>query len=117
MPRQQTQQLSDPPSAETVRPIRMHKVQMRTGLSRSTIYNLIQQGDFPAQIQYSLGPRSRAVFWDENHIEAWLAEQLARAPEEHAAKVAHQQKLQEGRREFQNKRKTSNLDQEQENPE
>lgn len=94
-----------PAASHTIRPIRLDKVRLRTGLSRSTIYNLIQKGDFPAQIPYTLGPRSRAVFWDENHIEAWLEEQLNRAQGENAAKVDHQRKLQEGRRVFQGKTK------------
>lgn len=93
-----------PPTA-TIRPIRLDKVRLKTGLSRSTIYNLIQQGGFPAQIPYTIGPRSRAVFWDETHIEAWLEDQLIRAKEKNLAKAAHQQKLQKGRRLFQDKRK------------
>ena len=47
---------------------RLPEVMARTGLSRSTIYNLIQKGKFPSQI--NLGPR--AVGWVENEIVDWI---------------------------------------------
>ena len=47
---------------------RLPEVIARTGLSRSTIYNLIQKGEFPSQI--NLGPR--AVGWVENEIVEWI---------------------------------------------
>ncbi len=47
---------------------RLPEVIARTGLSRSTIYNLIQKGEFPSQI--NLGPR--AVGWVENEIVDWI---------------------------------------------
>lgn len=40
----------------------------RTGLSRSTIYEKMQRGDFPKPRQ--LGPR--AVGWRESDINDWL---------------------------------------------
>lgn len=53
--------------------LRRKQVEVRTGLSRSTIYLRIQEGTFPKSI--SLGPR--AVGWIESEIEAWLAACIA----------------------------------------
>lgn len=53
--------------------LRRKEVEARTGLSRSTIYNRIQQGTFPAQVL--LG--EKAVGWVEAEIEAFLAERIA----------------------------------------
>lgn len=47
---------------------RLPDVMTRTGLSRSTIYELIRQDQFPSQI--SLGPR--AVGWVANEIDEWI---------------------------------------------
>jgi prophage regulatory protein len=48
--------------------LRLKHVKTRTGLSRSTIYQRIKDGTFPAQV--SLGPR--AVGWLEADIGAWI---------------------------------------------
>jgi prophage regulatory protein len=48
--------------------MRLKEVIEKTGLSRSTIYNLISQGKFPKQIE--LGARS--VGWVDTEIEEWL---------------------------------------------
>ena len=53
--------------------LRLTTVKKCTGLSRSTIYLRIAQGNFPKQI--SLG--GRAVGWIKSEIEAWLANQIA----------------------------------------
>lgn len=53
--------------------LRRKQVEVRTGLSRSTIYLRIQEGTFPKSIR--LGPR--AVGWIESEIEAWLAACIA----------------------------------------
>lgn len=54
--------------------LRRKQVEMCTGLSRSTIYQWILEGRFPAPIP--LG--SRAVGWDSLEIEQWIEEQIAR---------------------------------------
>ena len=54
--------------------LRLRQVMARTGLSRSTIYERIQAGEFPAQI--ALG--ARAVGWLEADIDAWIAGQVER---------------------------------------
>ena len=53
--------------------LRLPEVRSRTGLSRSSIYLRIAQGEFPRPI--SLG--GRAVGWTEEEVEHWLAEKVA----------------------------------------
>lgn len=55
-------------SATSNRILRMPAVQVRIGLSRSTIYEAISRNEFPASI--SLG--ARAVGWLESDVDAWL---------------------------------------------
>ena len=49
--------------------LRRPQVEQRTGLSRSTLYQYIKDGDFPKPVR--LGPR--AVGWLESDISAWIA--------------------------------------------
>jgi prophage regulatory protein len=49
--------------------LRRPQVQQRTGLSRSTLYQYIRDGEFPASI--SLGPR--AVGWLESDVSDWIS--------------------------------------------
>ena len=51
------------------RMLRREEVQERTGLSRSAIYRLMREGDFP--LPQRVG--QRAVRWRESDLEAWLA--------------------------------------------
>ncbi|MBC2836427.1 helix-turn-helix transcriptional regulator [Paragemmobacter straminiformis] len=56
--------------------LRRPTVQLRTGLSRSAIYDAMAKGKFPKPIQIG----TRAVGWAESEIEAWLeARKAARA--------------------------------------
>lgn len=48
--------------------LRRRQVEARTGLSRSTIYELMKQGTFPESV--SLG--EKAVGWVESEIDTWL---------------------------------------------
>jgi prophage regulatory protein len=48
--------------------LRRPQVQQRTGLSRSTLYQYIKDGEFPASVQ--LGPR--AVGWLESDVSDWI---------------------------------------------
>jgi prophage regulatory protein len=52
--------------------IRRKQVEIRTGLSRSTIYARIAEGSFPRPID--LG--GRAVGWIEAEIDAWLQSRI-----------------------------------------
>lgn len=56
-----------------LRIIRLPLVIERTGLSRSTIYEHISNGNFPKQIP--LGPHS--VGWIENEINAWIEAKIS----------------------------------------
>lgn len=55
--------------------LRLPAVKARTGLSRSTIYQRIAQGSFPAA--YSLG--GRAVGWLEADVSAWILDKVQRS--------------------------------------
>lgn len=57
----------------TTQILRLPRVIARTGLSRSTIYLRITQGNFPAPID--LG--GRAVGWVEADIQEWLEQRIA----------------------------------------
>ena len=52
--------------------LRLPDVQKRTGLSRSTVYLRVSEGDFPRQIR--LGPR--CVGWLESEVDAWLEDRI-----------------------------------------
>ncbi len=52
--------------------LRLPEVKHLTGLSRSSIYSKITQGEFPKQIR--LG--SRSVGWSEKEVLAWIDERL-----------------------------------------
>ena len=57
---------------QTKRPLRflrLKQVIARTGLSRSSIYLMIANGQFPRQINLS---GSRSVAWIEAEVEAWM---------------------------------------------
>lgn len=53
--------------------IRLRKVIEKTGLSRSTIYNLINSNQFVPKIQISV----RAIGFLESDIDAWIAARVA----------------------------------------
>jgi prophage regulatory protein len=53
--------------------IRLPEVLYTTGLSRSTVYEMMTRKQFPAQI--SLG--GKTVAWLESEVENWMAERIA----------------------------------------
>ena len=55
--------------------LRLQKVKQTTGLSKTTIYARIAEGNFPKQIP--LGPR--LVVWVESDIQNWISEQVSAA--------------------------------------
>lgn len=55
--------------------LRRPQVEARTGLARSTIYDRMKAGTFPAPI--SLG--AKAVGWIESEIDAWLTAQIEKS--------------------------------------
>lgn len=52
--------------------LRRTEVEQVVGLSRSTIYRLIDEGQFPKPLR--LGPNS--VRWSENELQAWITKRL-----------------------------------------
>ena len=57
----------------SARILRLDTVLDRTGLSRSLIYQLVSEGNFPAQIH--LG--SRSVGWIETEVDDWINARIA----------------------------------------
>ncbi len=55
--------------------LRRPQVEQRTGLSRSTLYQYIKEGDFPKPVQLGL----RAVGWIESDISDWIAARVKAA--------------------------------------
>lgn len=49
--------------------LRLPEVIRRTGYKKASIYNMVRNGEFPKSVK--IGPR--AVAWDSNEIEAWIA--------------------------------------------
>lgn len=56
-----------------IRLIKISEVIEKTGMSRSTVYDLIGKGKFPQQVQ--LGPRSIAFV--EAEIDSWIRNKIA----------------------------------------
>ena len=55
-----------------LRILRRKQVEVRTGLSRSTIYAMIRDGSFPAPV--ALG--AKAVGWLQSEVEGWISERI-----------------------------------------
>ena len=53
--------------------IRRKQVECRVGLKRSTLYQRIAEGTFPAPV--ALG--ARAVGWIESEVDQWLRDRIA----------------------------------------
>jgi len=64
--------------------LRLPIVLDRTGLSRTTVYQRVGEGNFPAPV--SLG--ARAVGWVEEEVDAWIARQIERSRGMRSAKLA-----------------------------
>jgi len=60
--------------------LRLPKVEAATGYKRSTIYRLIQQGEFPAPIL--LSPNGRASAWIESEIDSWIKQRIQQSREQ-----------------------------------
>lgn len=52
---------------------RMPMLKTKTGLGRTTIYDLMKEGRFPKSHRIA---GAHAVGWDSLEVEAWIAEQL-----------------------------------------
>ena len=58
--------------------LRLPEVIKRTGISRSLIYRLIKEGNFPKQIHTS----KRTSSWIESEINDWLDARISESREE-----------------------------------
>lgn len=56
--------------------LRLPDVKQATGLSRSTIYLRVSQGQFPKPFSLGGGDKSRAVGWLEEDIESWIRDRV-----------------------------------------
>jgi prophage regulatory protein len=61
--------------AQPERLLRLPAVEERTGLRKSSIYDAVKRGDFPAPIKLS----RRAVCWPASAIDAWIKARIAGA--------------------------------------
>jgi len=75
-------------STETASPrlLRIGEVLLRTGLSRSTLYEKIKSGEFDPPVRIGL----RAVAFQEKNVDAWISARVAasNSAEQRAARVA-----------------------------
>lgn len=56
--------------------LRRRQVEVRTGLSRSTIYERVRAGTFPAPLQLGIG---KAVGWLESDVDRWISDLVAKS--------------------------------------
>lgn len=55
-----------------IRFVRLPEVLIRTGLSRSSIFAKMSQGEFPKHYKLGLDPKSRAAGWKESDLDDFL---------------------------------------------
>ena len=65
--------------------LRRKQVQLKTGLTRSTLYLLIAQGSFPKPIALSV----RARGWLESEVEDWIQTQVRESRSSEAPSSRH----------------------------
>ena len=51
--------------------LRIAEVLVITGLSKATLYRLVDSGDFPQKVRLG-GPESRAVGWRLSEVQEWI---------------------------------------------
>lgn len=54
--------------------LRLRSVLERTGLTRSTTYQMIKANDFPSPVNIGL----RAVGWVEDEVDGWIEDRISR---------------------------------------
>ena len=72
MPPAQSEVPQDVQRTTPIRMLRLSQVATITGLSKTKIYQLQIQGDFPMRVQLS----PRRVAWVESEVQAWLAARI-----------------------------------------
>ncbi|MDB9958522.1 AlpA family transcriptional regulator [Oceanospirillaceae bacterium] len=53
--------------------LKIPEVRAKTGLSRSHLYALVQQGEFPKPVKLS----ERSSAWVESEVDSWIEERIA----------------------------------------
>ncbi len=56
--------------------LRLPQVKELTGLSKTTLWRRVRDGEFPAALRLG-GPQSRAVGWRRSDVEQWLRDRPA----------------------------------------
>lgn len=60
--------------------LRLNDIKSITGLSRSTIYLMVKNGDFPSSVKIG----ARAVGWLESDLHAWIESRISLKSTRHA---------------------------------
>jgi prophage regulatory protein len=58
--------------------LKMSEVRTKTGLSRSHLYALAQNGEFPKPVKLS----ERSSAWVESEVDGWIQERIAERDQE-----------------------------------
>ncbi len=66
-------QASPSKTAQPERLLRLNEVEMMVGLRKSSIYDAMRRGEFPAAVKLS----RRAVCWSSSAIDRWISERIA----------------------------------------
>lgn len=77
---------AQPPMPKPERLIRLHQVEEKIGMRKSTIYSLMGKSAFPLCISLS----GRAVAWQETLVDAWIASRIAASTKDQPAQVDRQ---------------------------
>jgi prophage regulatory protein len=56
--------------------LRLPEVMKATGLSRFMVYTEMRAHRFPKSVKLVADPKSRAVAWNSDDIDAWIASRL-----------------------------------------
>lgn len=56
--------------------LRRKEVEAKTGLFRSTLYELIADGRFPKPVRLTDAPRRSPVGWIESEVNDWIAARI-----------------------------------------
>ncbi len=65
-------QASPSKDAQPERLLRLNEVEMMVGLRKSSIYDLMRRGEFPAAVKLS----RRAVCWSQSSVQQFISERI-----------------------------------------
>lgn len=75
-PASDTTPLEPSTGLQRTRLLRLGQVMALVGLKKATIYQLLQKGEFPANVKIT----QRAVGWAEDDIQRWIAQRRGPRP-------------------------------------